>query len=63
MTMERIQDFHWGGGGGEQKSMCANAHLERKGPKSFTAGVQGPFKGPWSSRGFWCYLVLFEPYF
>ena len=45
----RIQDFDLGGGG--------------EGQKIITAGVQGPFKGPWKLWVFLCSLVLSEPYF
>ena len=38
-----------GGGGGAQKVMCQHAHYER-GTELTLAGVQGPLKGPGSSR-------------
>ena len=52
-----IQDFHWVG----HKRLCAHTHITNA--KSLTAGTQGPLKGPGSSWGFSCSLVLSEPYF
>ena len=54
--------FSLGGGGGEaQKIMCI--HTQARSLKTFTARVRGPFRGPGSSQGFLCSLVLSEPYF
>ena len=40
----RIQDFHMGGGGGKR--------LYARNPKSLSAGIQDPLKGPGSSKVF-----------
>ena len=45
----RIQDFHLGGGGGG-KRLCARRHITSAEQNSLSAGVQGPLKGPGSSR-------------
>ena len=42
----RIQDFHLGG----RKRLCASTHITNAEPNSLLAGVQGPLKGPGSSR-------------
>ena len=47
MVQGRIQDFHWGGGGGAQKIMCPHAHYERETGTHFRQGVQGPALGLW----------------
>ena len=44
----RIQDFHLGG----RKRLCGECTLRVRNPKSLSAGVQGPLKGPSSSVGF-----------
>ena len=49
-----------GGGGGAQKIMCAYTYHECEVHLSMTK-VQGPLKGPESSQGFLCSLVLSEP--
>ena len=49
------------GRGGGRKGSCRTSRA--RSPKPLTAGVQGPLKGPGSSRGCWCLLVLSEPYF
>ena len=46
----RIQDFHLGGGGA--KDYMRKRILWAQTPKSLSAGVQGPLKGPGSSRVF-----------
>ena len=57
-----IQDLHLRGGG--RKMLCASTHITSAEPNSLSAGVQGPLKGPGSSR-----VVLMlsslqsEPYF
>ena len=47
----RVQDFY-GGGGGVRKRLCARiyTHITSAKPNSLSAGVQGPLKGPGSSR-------------
>ena len=47
----RIQDFHLGGGGGAKDYMRERT-LRAQNPKSLLAGIQGPLKGPGSSRVF-----------
>ena len=39
-----------GEGGGGRKRLCARTHITSAEPKSLSAGVQGPLKGPGSSR-------------
>ena len=39
--------FFWGGAG---KKRCARTHITGAEPNSLLAGVQGPLKGPGSSR-------------
>ena len=39
----------WGGGGG-RKRLCASTPITRAEPSLLSAGVQGPLKGPGSSR-------------
>ena len=41
--------FSFGGGGGAQR-LCARTHKTSAEPNSLSAGVQGPLKGPGSSR-------------
>ena len=48
-TQGQIQDFHWGGGGGGRKRLCASMHITSAEPNSLSAGVP-LIKGPWSSR-------------
>ena len=53
--------------GGAKDNVCARTSRART-PKSdlrpgSRARFQGPLKGPGSSRGLWCSLVLSEPYF
>ena len=55
--------FIWGGGGGEggAKDYVRARTSRARNLKSLTAGVQGPHKGPGSSRvfdAFSCYLSL-----
>ena len=50
-----------GRGGGGRKGSCRTSRA--RSPKPLTAGVQDPLKCPGSSRGWWCLLVLSEPYF
>ena len=53
--------FH---GGGAQKIMGSHAMTRARSPKSLTAGVPGPLKGPEIKlSGFLCCLVLFDAYF
>ena len=40
-----------GGGGGAKDYMCEHT-LRARNPKSLSAAIQGPLKGPGSSRGF-----------
>ena len=54
--------FSWGGGGGSKDYVRARTS-QTQSPKSFSAGVKGPLKGPGSSRILLCSLVLSEPYF
>ena len=62
LTGAESRIFIWRGGGGVQMIMCARTHIMSVKP---TAGVQGPLlKGPLEALGgFWCSLVLSEPYF
>ena len=58
----RIQDFHWGGGGGEHKRLCAHTHItSRKHEVPYGRGP-GLTLWPGSSRGVFdalsCYLSL-----
>ena len=53
----RIQDFHRGGGGGAKDYLCAHTWRAQS-PKSLI--VYG--RGPWKLSGFWCFLVLSEPF-
>ena len=46
-TQGRIQDFHLGG---RKRLLCARTHITSAKPNSLSAGVQGPLKGPGSSR-------------
>ena len=46
VSLGRIQDFHLGG----RKRSCARTHITSAEPNSLSAGVQGPLKGPGSSR-------------
>ena len=39
-----------GGGGGGRKRLCARTNIMSAEPNSLSAGVQGPLKGPGSSR-------------
>ena len=41
--------FSFGGGGG-RKMLCCSTHITSAEPNSLLAGVQGPLKGPGSSR-------------
>ena len=41
-----------GGGGGGAKDCIRERTLRARNPKSLSAGIQGPLKGPGSSRGF-----------
>ena len=53
----RIQDFHLGDAKDHVRPWTSPAQT----PKSLTAGVQGPLKGPGSSQdfdAFLCYLIL-----
>ena len=40
------------GGGGDAKDYMRERTLRARNPKSLSAGIQGPLKGPGSSRGF-----------
>ena len=51
-TQGRIQDFHLGRG---RKRLCAR-DIRARNPKFLSAGIQGPLKGPASSRFFECSL-------
>ena len=42
--------FSFRGGGGGRKRLCARTHITSAEPSSLSAGVQGPLKGPGSSR-------------
>ena len=56
--------FSFGGGGGGGANDYVRTRTSRaRSPKSLTARIQGPLKGPGSSRGFLCPLALSEPYF
>ena len=44
--------FSFGGGGGGANDYMRERSLQARNPKSLSAGVQGPLKGPGSSRGF-----------
>ena len=46
----RIQDFHGGGGGAKDYVPARTLHITSEEPNSLSAGVQGPLKGPGSSR-------------
>ena len=48
----RIQDFHLGGGGEGAKDYMRNRTLRARNPKSLSAGIQGPLKGPGGSSVF-----------
>ena len=55
----RIQDFHGG-----RKRLCDHTHITSAEPKSLSAGVQGPLKGPGSSRVvLMASRAISEPYF
>ena len=43
----QIHEFHLGEG---RERLCASTHITRAEPNSLSAGVQGPLKGPGSSR-------------
>ena len=60
--MGRIQDFHLGGGG-EKDYVRSRTHTMSEKPEVPYGRGPGTLKGPGSSRGFWCSLVLSEPYF
>ena len=42
--------FFFFGGGGGRKRLCARTHITSAEPNSLSEGVQGPLKGPGSSR-------------
>ena len=65
MLQGLIQDFNCiGGGGGAQNIMYAQEHHECVPDTTYlTAGVQGPLKGPRSSRVFFCAVVPSKPDF
>ena len=44
--------FSFRGGGGAQKDYMRERTLRERNPKSLSAGIQGPLKGPGSSRVF-----------
>ena len=58
-----FQDFHLGRGGGGCKRLCACTHITSTEPNSLSAGVQGPPKGPGSSRVALMISHATEPYF